>query len=219
MRGREGTTVRAAGLGALFGLAAIGLSYLGQRLAGLPFIPLDVFDWLARVLPGAIINFTIETMVMIIRALGIGPTWTVAKTAEQLMGMGLFVLAGAGLGAVLLITRGVFTPVFSADPAVRSALAAALLVAAVMQPLAGYVFVLDGVLIGAGDGRYLALAASVQLVAYLPLAAAVGALAPRGTPGLVWLWVAFAGGWMAVRGLFLGWRARGDRWLIIGASR
>src|SRR5512135_3756781 len=101
MSDKEGGAGRAAGLGALFGLAAIGLSYLGERLARLPFIPLDVFDWLARVLPGAVINFAIETMVMIIRALGIGPTWTVAKTAEQLIGMGLFVLAGAVLGSVL----------------------------------------------------------------------------------------------------------------------
>ncbi|MGZ4887016.1 MAG: molybdopterin-dependent oxidoreductase, partial [Candidatus Aminicenantales bacterium] len=79
-------------LGGLTSLAVIGLSYLGWRLAHLPFVPLDVFDWLARVLPGAVINLTIDAMVRIITAAKIGPAWAVAKMAEQVMGMGLLVL-------------------------------------------------------------------------------------------------------------------------------
>jgi DMSO/TMAO reductase YedYZ molybdopterin-dependent catalytic subunit len=101
------TNRRIAGRGALLGgltsLAVIGLSYLGERLARLPFIPLDVFDWLARVLPGAVINLTIDTMVRIITAAKIGPTWAVAKMAEQFMGMSLFVLAGIVFGGALTL--------------------------------------------------------------------------------------------------------------------
>jgi DMSO/TMAO reductase YedYZ molybdopterin-dependent catalytic subunit len=96
---------KTVGAGVLFGgvtaLAVIGLTYVGGRLAHLPFVAFDVFDWLARVLPGAIINLTIDGMVRIISLLKIGPTWAVAKLAEQIMGMGLLVLAGAALGVIL----------------------------------------------------------------------------------------------------------------------
>jgi DMSO/TMAO reductase YedYZ molybdopterin-dependent catalytic subunit len=90
-------------LGGLASLAVIGLFYLGGRLFHLPFVPLDVFDWLARVLPGPVINLTIESMVKIIRTVNIGPTWAIAKTAEQLMGIGLLVIAGVVFGGGLAI--------------------------------------------------------------------------------------------------------------------
>jgi Na+-driven multidrug efflux pump len=129
------------------------------------------------------------------------------------------VAAGVGLGGVLLLIGGLLGPLFSTDPAVRTALAGALLVAAVMQPLAGYVFVLDGVLIGAGDGRFLATAAVVQLIAFVPLTLAIAHWGPDGTAGLVLLWTAYAGGWMALRAVLLGHRAHGDAWRVTGATR
>jgi Na+-driven multidrug efflux pump len=85
------------------------------------------------------------------------------------------------------------------------------------QPLAGYVFVLDGVLIGAGDARYLAIAGVVNLAAYLPLLLAVGYSGTGGGAGLLWLWAAFSLGYMAARALTLGLRARTDRWMVLGA--
>ena len=97
------TVGRGALLGGLTSLAVIGLSYIGGRLAHLPFVPLDVFDWLARVLPGAVINLTIDSMVRIITAVKIGPTWSVAKMAEQFMGISLFVLAGLVFGGALTL--------------------------------------------------------------------------------------------------------------------
>ena len=78
-------------------------------------------------------------------------------------------------------------------------------------PLAGYVFVLDGVLIGAGDARYLALAGLVTLVVYLPLLAAART---TGTPGV--LWAAFVCGHLGARAVTLGLRARGGRWIRPG---
>ena len=110
----------------------------------------------------------------------------------------------------MLLIHAVAGSAFSPDPEVRAAVAAALIVVAVSQPISGYVFVLDGVLIGAGDGVYLAGAGVVTLVAYLPAAAAVAIWSPGGAAGLVWLWVAFSVVFMGARALTLGWRYRGD---------
>jgi Na+-driven multidrug efflux pump len=76
------------------------------------------------------------------------------------------------------------------------------------------VFVLDGVLIGAGDMAYLALAGVVQTAAFLPSAWLVSAYGG----GLVALWSAI-GVWMAARLVTLGLRARSDAWLVTGAVR
>jgi Na+-driven multidrug efflux pump len=150
------------------------------------------------------------------RALGAGDVAGTRAATTLMVRWG--VLSGVVLGAVLLALRGGLGPLFSSDPAVLDALAAAAVVAALMQPLAGYVFVLDGVLIGAGDGRYLALASLWQLLVYLPAAAAVAVWGPGGPAGLVWLWLAFTG-WMVARGVFLGLRARGTAWMVTGAVR
>jgi Na+-driven multidrug efflux pump len=93
-----------------------------------------------------------------------------------------------------------------------------LLVAACFQPVAGVVFVLDGVLIGAGDGRYLAWGGVAVLAAFAPLAALAVALAPAAGPGLVWLWVAFGVGFMGSRAVVLVHRARGTRWMVTGTA-
>jgi Na+-driven multidrug efflux pump len=97
---------------------------------------------------------------------------------------------------------------------VRSLLLAVLLVVIVQQPVAGVVFVLDGVLIGAGDQDYLALAALATLAVFG--AAAVVAVSSGG--GLVALWVAYTA-WMLARFATLTLRAHGSRWLVTGAVR
>ena len=93
-------------LGALNGLPFIGLDYLGRQWAGLPFVPFDVFDWLARVLPGRLISAGIDAMVRLIAILGIGPIDSVAKRIEQLLGVAV-VVVGAGLlgGAIVFLMR------------------------------------------------------------------------------------------------------------------
>jgi Na+-driven multidrug efflux pump len=100
---------------------------------------------------------------------------------------------------------------FTSDPAVLDLLVPVLLVAALAQPLAGIVFVLDGVLIGAGDGVYLAWAQLLTLALFAPAAALVGG------NGLTWLWAAFAIFFMGGRAVTLLLRARGDRWMRLGA--
>jgi Na+-driven multidrug efflux pump len=89
-----------------------------------------------------------------------------------------------------------------------------LLVAALGQPVAGIVFVLDGVLIGAGDGPYLARAGLVTLVAYAPIALVLAAW----SAGLVAIWVAFCAVFMGARLVVLLRRARSDAWLVTGAA-
>jgi len=128
---------------------------------------------------------------------------------------------GVGAGVVLGVVLGGggwwLSALFSTDDQVRHAITVALIVVAVLMPMAGWVFVLDGVLIGAGDGRFLAWAGLVTLVIYLPCALAVHTWAPDGWVGLAWLWGAFAGVFMLARAVTTGLRARTDRWLVTGA--
>jgi putative MATE family efflux protein len=150
-------------------------------------------------------------------ALGAGNVAAVRAATRTMVRWGL----GAGAVLALLVAPAgpLLGPVFSADPQVRAAITAALLVAAVTQPLAGYVFVLDGVLIGAGDGRYLAWTGVVQLALYAPVALLVARVGEPGIGRLVLLWVAFSGGYLALRAVALGLRARSDAWLVTGAVR
>jgi DMSO/TMAO reductase YedYZ molybdopterin-dependent catalytic subunit len=88
-------------VGGLTSLPAIALLYLGNQVASLPFVPFDLFDWLARVLPGDLITFTIHAIVRLIDTLNLGPTSGTAKRIEQLMALLLFIGGGLVLGAVI----------------------------------------------------------------------------------------------------------------------
>jgi putative MATE family efflux protein len=146
------------------------------------------------------------------RALGAGDVAGTRAITRRMMWWGLF--SGLIGGLALWGLRDVYVPWFTSDPEVRRTLAAVLIVSALWQPINGVVFVLDGVLIGAGDGRYLALAGVVALVLYVPLALAV--LWFGG--GIVALWWAF-GGYMLLRFVTLTTRERRDGWLVTGATR
>src|SRR5215475_6734528 len=108
--------------GAMVGLMLtawlIAIFYLAWKLAGLPFVAFDVFDWLARALPGAIIASGIDAMVSVIRALHLGPTAETAKIAEKTMAVaGLLVtgvISGAALFAILRAFRGNYASLFGA---------------------------------------------------------------------------------------------------------
>ncbi len=120
-------------------------------------------------------------------------------------------LTGFATGLLLAAVSPVLGRLFTSDPVVQDLLVPVLLVAALAQPVAGIVFVLDGVLIGAGDAVYLAWAQLVTLGLFAPVAWLVG------DRGLVWLWVAFAVCFMGGRAVTLLLRARGDRWMRLGA--
>ncbi len=119
---------------------------------------------------------------------------------------------GTVFGLAVLAARPVLPALFAARPPVAHLMLVVLVVVAVEQPVAGVVFVLDGVLIGAGDLNYLALA-QIAAAAVFGLAA----MATAGT-GLLGLWVAISA-WLAARFGALAWRARGSRWLVTGAVR
>ncbi|MGK5556125.1 MATE family efflux transporter, partial [Actinomadura kijaniata] len=124
------------------------------------------------------------------------------------------VVCGVAFGIAIVAVRPWLPALFTADPQVRDLLAGSLLLVALFQPVAGVVFVLDGILIGAGDGFYLAWTTALATLAFLP--AALGAY--WAGAGLTGLWLAI-GLWMCVRMLTLGWRARGRAWMVTGAVR
>ncbi len=116
-------------VGALLTAAMIAVFYAGWRLADLPFVPFDVFDWMTRVLPGAVIEFVISAMVAAIRGLHLGPTSVVAKLMEQAIGIVNLFITGIVAGGVLFgvlralhgryaYASGFFLGVIAAIPAV-----------------------------------------------------------------------------------------------------
>lgn len=122
------------------------------------------------------------------------------------------VTAGVVFGLLILALRPLIVPAFTPDEAVQATLSSVLVVMALHQPVSGAVFVLDGVLIGAGDGRYLAWAGVITLIVFVPLALAVLWL----DGSIVWLWWAFTA-FMVARLVTLVWRERTDAWLVLGA--
>ena len=126
------------------------------------------------------------------------------------------VLGGVVLGALVIVASPFAAALFTSDPAVAALLPVALVIIGVGAPLGGYVFVLDGVLIGAGDARYLALTGLVNVAVFIPLALAIVAWASSDAAGLAWLTAAFAFGYIGARALTLGLRARGTRWMRPG---
>ena len=145
------------------------------------------------------------------RTLGAGDVEATRRLTRRMLRWG--VVSGVVTGVLLAAASPLLGPLFSRDPAVHEALVPVLLVAALGQPVAGIVFVLDGVLIGAGDGRYLALGGLVTLLVYLPVA-----LLAASWGGLLALWVAYTTVFMGSRMVVLVLRERGDAWVVTGAG-
>ncbi|WP_280700441.1 MATE family efflux transporter [Kitasatospora sp. GP82] len=146
------------------------------------------------------------------RCLGAGDVPGTRAATRRMVEWGIG--AGVVLGLLVVLTRPLYVPLFTPDPAVQQQLSDVLLLAALTQPVGGLVFVLDGVLMGAGDGPYLAWAALGTLAVFAPAAVAVTAFGG----GLMALWWAM-NLFMLVRAAFLALRARGGHWLVTGAVR
>ncbi len=201
-------TLRAALLATTY---AVTLGVVAERTVDLATHQLAMTLWgfLAFVLDAV----AIAAQAITGRYLGAGDVVAVRAVTRRMVRWGL--VSGVVTGVLLAATSPLLGPLFSDDPEVHRRLVGVLVVAALAQPLAGVVFVLDGVLIGAGDGRYLALAGTVVLAVHLPVVLLV---AHRGG-GLVGVWVVFGAVFMGVRGLALVHRARGERWLVTGAGQ
>ncbi|WP_205856137.1 MATE family efflux transporter [Phytoactinopolyspora endophytica] len=158
----------------------------------------------------------IAAQALVGRALGADDVDEARSITRRMVQWG--VLCGFALAVVVLAVGSLYAQLFTQDAEVRSLLVAALIVAAALQPLAGWVFVLDGVLIGAGDGRYLAWASVLSVAVFLPAALAVMLLDLSGTTGIVALWMA-VGLWTLARLITLDLRERRGTWAITGAVR
>ena len=146
------------------------------------------------------------------QALGAGQSERARALGRRMIGWGAAV--GVLIGAAVLATSGLLPHVFTGDAAVVALAGFLLLHVGFSQPAAGVVFALDGVLIGAGDLRFLAVStvgAGVVLVGGGLLVVAVGA-------GIGWLWGALHA-WMAARLAMMLWRFAGNAWQITGADR
>ena len=192
--------------------------------AGLGDVPLASHQVAATVwsfLAFALDALAIAAQALTGKALGAGDVAAARAATSTMLRWGVW--GGAVLGLLVLGVHSALPALFTSDPDVRSALSAALVVVALGQPLSGFVFVVDGVLIGAGDGRWLAKAMAATLVLYLPLATWVHVsgdqLLDRGAPWAVGvLWMVFTA-FMAIRAGFFWWRIRGDAWAVTGAAR
>src|SRR3972149_1065558 len=86
-------------VGALLTAPLLAVMYLGDQLAGLPFVPFDLFDWMTRVLPGPVVTFGVETMINTLTRLGIDGADT-ATLAGHAMAVVQFFLGGVLAGVV-----------------------------------------------------------------------------------------------------------------------
>jgi len=201
-------SLRAAMLLAVYVATQLGL----EELASFQ-VAMTVFATLAFALDA----LAIAAQALIGKALGASDLVSARSVLARCLQWG--VLGGVALGALLAALSPIAARMFTSDANVAGMLPVAFLIVALGTPLAGYVFVLDGVLIGAGDARYLAWTGGINLAVFVPLAAAVGVWAPSGPSGLAWLTAAFSFGYIGARALTLGLRARRGAWMVMGAVR
>jgi putative MATE family efflux protein len=192
--------------------ALLVTTYVAARQGDVALAAHQVAFNLWMLLALALDAIAIAAQALVGRALGAGDVAGTRSTTRRMLWWG--VVGGAGFGVLLVALRPAYVGLFTPDPAVQAQIGSVVVVVALLQVVAGPVFVLDGVLIGAGDGRYLAVAGVLTLVAFLPLAALVHAR----SAGLVALWWAF-GGFMLARLLTLLARERSSDWLVTGAVR
>lgn len=171
----------------------------------------QVINSLWTLLAFALDAIAIAGQAIVGRYLGAGQLDTGRAITNRMIGWG--VVCGVAFGVVIAATSPLYVRLFTPDQDVQNLVRTVLWVVAIVTPIAGVVYVLDGVLIGAGDGRYLALAGLIALLAYVPLALTVRAL----DAGLVWLWVGY-GGFMVARMITLVVRAHGRKWMRVGAE-
>ncbi|PSJ25422.1 MATE family efflux transporter [Streptosporangium nondiastaticum] len=200
--------VRTLSLRAVLVIATAVAARLGDTQVAAHQIVLSLWSLLAFALDA----IAIAGQAIIGRYLGAGDADGARAACRRMVQWGI--VSGAVLGVLVVAARPLFIPLFTSDGTVRDALLPALLVVALSQPVAGVVFVLDGVLMGAGDGTYLAWAMLLVLAAFAPAALLVPALG-GGVTALWWAMTLM----MTVRMVTVWLRARSGRWIVTGATR
>lgn len=171
-------------------------------------IAFELWSFLAMALDA----IAIAGQALVGRALGAGDGRSARGAGRRMIEWG--VVFGVVVGVAVLSVRTVLPHLFTDDPEVIALAAFVLLWLAVLQPVNAVAFVLDGILIGAGDMRFLAWAMVGAAAVFVPAAIAVSATGA----GIGWLWASL-GLLMTTRVVTLGARFAGDRWIVLGATR
>ncbi|MFC7013353.1 MATE family efflux transporter [Streptomyces viridiviolaceus] len=200
--------VRTLSLRAILMIATAVAARLGDADIAAHQIILSLWSLLAFALDA----IAIAGQAIIGRYLGAGDAQGARAACRRMVEWGVAV--GVVLGLLVVVTRPAFLPLFTGDSAVKDTALPALLIVAASQPICGVVFVLDGVLMGAGDGPYLAWAMLATLAVFTPVAL----LIPTFGGGLTAVWAAMTL-MMTMRMLTLWLRARSGRWVVTGATR
>ncbi|MEU7054521.1 MATE family efflux transporter [Streptomyces sp. NPDC046197] len=200
--------VRTLSLRAILMIATAVAARLGDADIAAHQIILSLWSLLAFALDA----IAIAGQAIIGRYLGADDPRGAREACRRMVQWGIAV--GVVLGFLVIVSRPVFLPLFTDDSTVKGTALPALIVVALSQPVCGIVFVLDGVLMGAGDGPYLAWAMLLTLAVFTPAALLVPVLGG----GLTALWAALTL-MMTIRMLTLWLRARSGRWLVTGATR
>ncbi len=163
-------TVRTAALLGAFTLVSALAAHLGAAALGAHQVAFELFVFLALMLDA----IAIAGQILVARLLGAGRSEEAWEAALRMLLWS--VLVGTLLGVAIAALSGVGPHAFSGDHKVLSLSHPVWLLLALMQPLAAAVFALDGILIGAGDTRYLAGAMVLAFVIFLPVALAAGSV-------------------------------------------
>ncbi|WP_249010451.1 MATE family efflux transporter [Conexibacter sp. DBS9H8] len=201
--------VRSAALYASFLLAGALLARIGSAALAAHQIVFGIWNALALILDA----LAIAAQVLISHALTAGATAEATGLARRVI---VWSVAARGvLGAGLLALEPVLIPLFSSAPRVVADARAVWPICALMQPLNGAAFALDGILIGARDTRYLMWAMlPCTLVVFLPLAL----LAFLDGGGITGIWLAILA-FIGARTLLTGWRLTRPGWTRAAAAR
>ncbi|WP_327396072.1 MATE family efflux transporter [Streptomyces phaeochromogenes] len=200
--------VRTLSLRAILMIATAVAARLGDADVAAHQIILSLWSLLAFALDA----IAIAGQAIIGRYLGAGDAKGAREACRRMVEWGIAV--GVVLGGLVIVSRPLFLPLFTSDSVVHDTALPALLMVALSQPICGIVFVLDGVLMGAGDGPYLAWAMILTLAVFAPVAL----LVPVFGGGLTAVWGAMTL-MMTVRMLTLWLRTRSGRWIVTGATR
>ena len=200
--------VRTAALRGALTMSTVVAAHIGTVDLAAHEIAFQLWNFLALALDAV----AIAAQAIVGKELGAGDADEAMVMSRRMLWIGL--LTGAVFGTAVLVLRTVLPHIFSGDPAVVALATFLLWYVGLMQPVNGLVFVLDGILIGAGDLRYMAWA---MLVAAFVLVAG-GALVLQFELGIGWLWTAISA-FMFARLVTLGARFRTGRWAVTGAVR
>jgi putative MATE family efflux protein len=197
--------VRTTALLGSFLVASAVLARIGAASLGAHQIAFQLFVFLALVLDA----IAIAAQVMVGRMLGAGDAAGARAAAMRMIGWA--VVAGTAFGLVLLALGDVLPRAFTSDDAVVARAHEIWPLFAAMMPANGAVFALDGILIGAGDTRFLMWGMLAAAAVYVPVAL----LALAQDWGIVGVWAGLCG-LIGVRLLTCGARFLGQRWALTG---